>query len=63
MVDLKKAEREEDVEKNRFRDKAIGTKPGLGDCSEGLSKDPNPQQISSRLDRTRKTSPRHTKRR
>lgn len=51
------------MEKNRFRDKAIGTKPGLGDCSEGLSKDPNPQQISSRLDRTRKTSPRHTKRR
>jgi len=33
------------VEKNRFRDKAIYSKHGLGDYSEGLPKDQNPQQL------------------
>lgn len=63
MDDSKKAEGEEDVGKNRFRDKAVGSRRGLGDCSEGLPKDPNPQQVSSRLNRARETSPRRTKRR
>ena len=54
-------QRVEDMEENRFR--VIETKRGLGDCSEGLPKDQNPQVISPRLNRSRETGRSRSKRR
>lgn len=63
IAESQKVEEAENVGENRFRDKAITARRGLGDCSENLPKDQNPQQVSPKLNRARQTGSTRSKKR